>query len=110
MKLQNSKLCVNCESLYEGTNACPYCQSGVFVWLFRALGTTLDPNMEEMDNYSLSIKEAPASRPHMYQTGSPTSSFANRIMGCRSFADFRGALGWVGREGVRSHFLGAPKS
>ena len=106
MKLQDSKLCVNCESLYEGTTSCPYCQSEVFVWLFRALGTTLDPNMEEMDNYSLAIKEAPASRSPIYQSGSPTSSFASRIMGCRSFAEFRMALGWVGRGMVRVLTLG----
>jgi RNA polymerase subunit RPABC4/transcription elongation factor Spt4 len=106
MKLQDSKLCVNCESLYEGTTSCPYCQSEVFVWLFRALGTTIDPNVEEMDNYSAAIKETPALRSHIHQSDFPKSHFVSRIMGCRSFAEFRVALGWVGREMVRVLTLG----
>lgn len=42
MKLQGTKLCVNCESIYEGPGPCPTCSSETFIWLYAALGTTLD--------------------------------------------------------------------
>jgi RNA polymerase subunit RPABC4/transcription elongation factor Spt4 len=101
MKLQNSKLCVNCESIYEETTSCPYCQSEVFVWLFQALGTTLDPDIEEMDNHSLSKQEPPASRAHVFQKNSLTSAFARRITGGRSFGELGMALGSASREMIR---------
>ncbi len=43
MKLRTSKLCVNCESIYEGAGPCPDCSSEVFFWVFQALGTALAP-------------------------------------------------------------------
>lgn len=101
MKLQTSKLCVNCESLYEGTKSCPYCRSEIFIWLFRALGTALKPNPEEMDDCPLPIKENRASQPHFYRTGSPLNSFGDTIMRCISLAEFRTACGRLGREMVR---------
>ena len=101
MKLQTSKLCVNCETLYEGTESCPYCRSEVFIWLFRALGTTLEPNPEEMDDCQLPIKENRAPQPHVYRSGSPMISFGDTIMRCISLAEFRTACGRLGREMVR---------
>jgi RNA polymerase subunit RPABC4/transcription elongation factor Spt4 len=106
MKLQNSKLCVNCESLYEGTTSCPYCQSEVFVWLFQALGTTLDPDMEETDIYSLAKQASPTSRVHISPKNSLKSAFARRIMGDRSFSELRMTLGWGGRGMLRVLTLG----
>ena len=101
MKLQTSKLCVNCESLYEGTKSCPYCRSEIFIWLFRALGTTLKPNPAEMDDCPLPIKENRASQPHVYRSGSAMISFGDTIMRCISFAEFCTACGRWGREMVR---------
>jgi hypothetical protein len=43
MKLRTSKLCVNCESIYEGAGPCPDCASEVFFWVYQALGTALAP-------------------------------------------------------------------
>ncbi len=43
MKLRTSKLCVNCESIYEGPGPCPDCASEVFFWVYQALGTALTP-------------------------------------------------------------------
>ncbi len=43
MKLRTSKLCVNCESIYEGAGPCPDCASEVFFWVYQALGTALTP-------------------------------------------------------------------
>ena len=43
MKLRTSKLCLDCESIYEGGGPCPDCASEVFFWVFQALGTALNP-------------------------------------------------------------------
>jgi len=107
MKLQTSKLCVNCESLYEGTESCPYCRSEVFIWLFRALGTTLEPNPEEMDDCPLPAKESQVLQPHVYRSASPMISFGDTVMRYISFPEFRMALSWVGREMVRVLTFGA---
>ncbi len=50
MKLRTSKLCVNCESIYEGPGPCPDCASEVFFWVFQALGTALGPMGVKMGN------------------------------------------------------------
>lgn len=101
MKLQTTKLCVNCESLYEGVGRCPFCRSEVFVWLFRALGTALDPIIEGIDDYTLTIKEGPGARTHLHLSESHRNSFSDTMMECRSFAEFRDALGRFGSEMVR---------
>ncbi len=44
MKLQETKLCVNCETLYEGPGPCPSCASKTFIWLYPVLGTVLEPD------------------------------------------------------------------
>lgn len=44
MKLQRTKLCVNCESVYEGNGPCPTCTSRIFIWLYPVLGTVLAPD------------------------------------------------------------------
>ena len=101
MKLQTTKLCVNCESLYEEFSTCPYCGSEVFIWLFRALGTVLEENPEQIDQCSLAVREAPASRTPGYLSDSPAVSFGERIMRGRSVSESRIALGRWGREMVR---------
>jgi hypothetical protein len=101
MKIQTSKLCVNCESLYEGNGPCPFCRSEVFVWLFRALGTALEPNIEGNDNHTVATKEGPASRPLLHLSDSSTNSFGDTMMECRSFEEFRSTMGRLGREMVR---------
>jgi hypothetical protein len=101
MKLQDSKLCVNCESLYEGIASCPYCRSEVFVWLSRALGTALKKDAEPPDYWTLALRERPAARSHVYLSGSAMKFFGDTILRCRSFAEFRNALQRRGREMVR---------
>ncbi len=44
MRLQDSKLCVNCESIFEEKGHCPYCASDTFLQLSQVLGTVLGPN------------------------------------------------------------------
>ena len=56
---------------------------------------------EGINDYTLAIKEGPASRTHRHLSDSPTISFGAIMMECRSFADFRSALGRVGKEMVR---------
>jgi len=106
MKLQTSKLCVNCESLYEGIGPCPYCRSEVFLWLNRVLGTTLESNMEQFFDNTLGIKEGAAPRPQVHPPVSPQRSFGDEIVGSRFFADFQPALSRLGREMVRFLTLG----
>lgn len=101
MKLQTTKLCVNCENIYEGTKSCPYCRSEVFIWLFRALGTTLEANPEEMDDCPLPIKESRASQPYVRRSIDAMGSFGETIMKCIPLTEVRDALGRLGRETVR---------
>ncbi len=101
MKLQTTKLCVNCESLYEEIGPCPYCGSEVIVWLFRALGTTVEDYMEEMTDSAMGMKEDTAIRPRVHPSVSPTASADGTIMRGRSIAEFGAALNRLGRETVR---------
>ncbi len=101
MKLQNTKLCVNCESLFEDSSSCPYCQSGVFVWLIQALGTTINPDMDEIDIYSLAKQASPASQAHVSQKDSFISEFTRKMMGGKSLGELRVALGSAGRGMIR---------
>lgn len=98
MKLQNSKLCVNCESLFEETARCPYCGSEIVVWLSRALGTVLEENTADMDTCTAPMKESPVSQPHICRSGSPATSFAGSVPGGKSLMEFRLACGWLRRE------------
>jgi hypothetical protein len=106
MKLQTSKLCVNCESLYEGISPCPYCRSEIFLWLNRALGTTLESNMEQIFDDTLGIKEGAGPRPQVHPSVSPRTSSSEEIAGPRFFAEFHTALSRLGRETVRFLTLG----
>jgi hypothetical protein len=106
MKLQKSKLCVNCESIYEQHTPCPFCGSEIFVWLSRALGTALEESVEETDTYILSMKRASTSKLLDYPLGAPDKSFGERGKGSKSLAEFRLACGRVGREMVRVLTLG----
>ncbi len=101
MKLQNSKLCVNCESLYDGVNSCPYCRSEVFVWLSRALGTTIEPETEQNDYCTLASRRDSVSRAHVHLPGSPANLFGDAILKNKSLPDFRFAIQRWGREMVR---------
>ena len=62
MKLRTSKLCVNCESIYEGTGPCPDCASEVFFWVFQALGTALGPRGVKMRKEGLEGRKRIPSR------------------------------------------------
>ncbi len=53
MKLRNAKLCVNCESLYEGVGQCPDCSSEVFLWVFQTLGTAIERKEPEIIHESV---------------------------------------------------------
>ena len=106
MKLQTTKLCVNCESLYEEIGPCPYCRSEVFVWLFRALGTAIEANTERMIDFPSARKEYAVSRPQAHPFIAPTISFGDTMMKSRSFADLRTALNKLGREMVQVLTLG----
>lgn len=101
MKLQTSKLCVNCETLYEGIGSCPYCGSEVVVWLFRALGTAIEANTEEDTNCTLTVKEDPASHSQAFPSDPPRASFGDRTGGAGSFTEFRTAINRMGREMVK---------
>ncbi len=57
MKLKNSKLCINCEALYEDPGPCPDCASRVFLWLFPVLGTTIEKGAVKIQNYKAMIKD-----------------------------------------------------
>ena len=59
MKLEKSKLCVNCEALYEQSAPCPYCGSEIFVCLSRVLGTVIEEGLEGMDCCGGEVKEIP---------------------------------------------------
>jgi hypothetical protein len=50
MKLKSSKLCINCETLYEEPGACPQCGSQVFLRLSPVLGTILEEDKGEPEN------------------------------------------------------------
>ena len=101
MKLQKTKLCVNCESLYEGAESCPDCGSEVLIWLFRALGTTLETNTEEVDDCPLPIKEGRAPQSYFFRSKGPMISGVDTIVRYISYREFRYALGRLGREMVR---------
>lgn len=105
MKLQTSKLCVNCESLYEGNITCPFCRSDVFVWLNRALGTTLEVNPEPV-SYFPAEEEVPPSQRHFALTGAPTNSSGNANNGFKSFGEIRITLEKFGRDMARVLTLG----
>jgi hypothetical protein len=106
MKLEKSKLCVNCEALYEQPAPCPYCGSEIFVWLSRALGTTVEQDLEDMDNCVGAGKEIPASQAGVNRSGSFATAFGERFLDSKGLAEFRLACGRAGREMVRVLTLG----
>ena len=106
MKLQKSKLCVNCESLYEQSTPCPYCGSEIFMWLSRALGTAIEEDFGDVDSCGNPLKETQAAQKLACRPGSAATAFGNTVMGAKSFAEFRLACGRVGREMVRVLTLG----
>ncbi len=105
MKLQTTKLCVNCESLYEEIGPCPYCRSEVFVWLFQALGTVIenDPDLTAGSPLPMNKEWAPHAQVHPSTATFPQES----VMHARSFTEFRAALGKMGREMIRFLTFGA---
>jgi|MudIll2142460700_1097286.scaffolds.fasta_scaffold28682_3 hypothetical protein len=106
MKLQKSKLCVNCESIYEQHAPCPFCGSEIFVWLSRALGTALEESVEETEACILPMKRKSTLKLRDYPAGAQHNSFGERDKGSKSLAEFRLACGRVGREMVRVLTLG----
>jgi len=62
MKLQNSKLCVNCECLYEGIGPCPDCASEVFLWAFQGLGTALERKEPETNHHESAMENGISSQ------------------------------------------------
>ncbi len=56
MKLKNSVLCINCETLYEEPGPCPQCASQVSLRLFPLLGTILEEDKREIQNYRRTVK------------------------------------------------------
>ncbi len=57
MKLRQTKLCINCEALYEDPGPCPDCASEVFLWLSPVLGTALTKEEVEVQNYEPIVKD-----------------------------------------------------
>jgi hypothetical protein len=45
LEIMNTKLCLNCGSLYCDSASCPRCASGVWIWLSKWV-----PTMEENNN------------------------------------------------------------
>jgi hypothetical protein len=72
MKLRTSKLCVNCESIYEGAGPCPDCASEIFFWVYQALGTALTPK-------AVLMNEAPGMRRRLPVTDLPALAESGRI-------------------------------
>jgi hypothetical protein len=101
MKLETTKLCVNCESIYEGNRSCPYCRSEVFLWLSQVLGTALGADAEQNINYASKITEGAASRSRVHPSAPSKISSGEAIMRSGSVAEFRAGLSRVGRETVR---------
>ena len=56
MKLKNSILCINCETLYEEPGPCPKCASRVFLLLFSLLGTILEEDKREAQDHRRTVK------------------------------------------------------
>ncbi len=56
MKLKSSKLCINCEALYEEPGPCPQCASRVFLRLFSVLGTILEEDKRQAQDYRRTVK------------------------------------------------------
>jgi hypothetical protein len=106
MKLENTKLCVNCESIYEANRSCPYCRSEVFLWLFRVLGTALGADAEQNKNYTSKIPEGAAFPSRVYPPAPSKISSGEAIMRSGSLAEFRAGLNRLGRETVRFLTLG----
>jgi hypothetical protein len=106
MKLQTTKLCVNCESLYEGIGPCPYCRSEVFLWLFRALGTVLEADPKGRTDPPFPAEKGRVPHYPVQPSVSPTQFIRDSVMQFRSFAEFRSALNRLGRETVRFLTLG----
>jgi hypothetical protein len=106
MKLETTKLCVNCESIYEGNRSCPYCRSEVFLWLFRVLGTALGAEGEENINCTSKIAEDAAFRSQVHPSAPSRISSEEAIMRSGPLAEFRAGLSRVGRETVRFLTLG----
>lgn len=66
MRLQDSKLCVNCESIFEENGHCPYCSSDTFLRLAQVLGTVLGPsdyrrNLQRRLKNSMGLEKAETS-------------------------------------------------
>ena len=101
MKLQTTKLCVNCESIYEGKGSCPYCRSEVSIWLFRALGTALESNTEQNMDDPCELKENMGIRSRVHPSIPRKESSGDAIMAYQSLAEIRTGLSRLGREMVR---------
>ncbi len=101
MRLQKSKLCVNCESIYEQHGPCPYCGSEIFVWLSRALGTTIAEDGEEMNGCGGEAQIRLASRAPADGSRAPGSTFGRILKESMPFTEIRLACGRVGRGMVR---------
>jgi hypothetical protein len=101
MKLESTKLCVNCESIYEGNRSCPYCRSEVFLWLFRVLGTALGADAKQNINYTSKIAEGAAFRSQVHPSASSKVSSGEAIMRAGSLAEFRAGLSRLSRGTVR---------
>ncbi len=56
MKLKNCILCINCETLYEEPGPCPRCASRVFLRLFSVLGTILEEDKRQAQDYRRTVK------------------------------------------------------
>jgi hypothetical protein len=106
MKLQKSKLCVNCESIYEQHAPCPYCGSEIFVWLSRALGTTIAEDGEEMKGCGGEAQVRLAARAPADGLRASGSTFGTILKESLPFTEFRLACGRVGREMVKVLTLG----
>ena len=106
MKLQKSKLCVNCEAIYEQHAPCPYCGSDIFVWLSRALGTAIHEDWEEMNGCGAETKARRALRAPADISGAPGSTFGKALKESRPFPELRLTCGRVGREMMRVLTLG----
>ncbi len=69
MKLRTSKLCVNCESIYEGAGPCPDCASEVFFWVYQALGTALAPKGFMTEEPGIRRRRPVTELPRMSESG-----------------------------------------
>jgi hypothetical protein len=94
MKLRTSKLCVNCESIYEGAGPCPDCASEVFFWVYQALGTVLAPQAVLMNEEPGMGRRMPvADLPRLPESGGMYRDLPMYSEAKRSRANMLGRLG-----------------